>query len=78
MLSHKLEDRDMASVLSKLAAAKIKRSFDPSSKEDLRAFKRFLAEGTWGGPCPFELEQPYLEIPHMIAVKIAEKHLEKI
>lgn len=68
----------MAGVLSKLIAAQAKRPFNPSNRNDLKIYKKFLAEGTWGGPCPFELEQPYLEIPYMIAVKIAEKHIEHV
>jgi hypothetical protein len=65
-------------VLANLKLQNPKRKFDAANKEDLRVYKNFLENGTWGGTCPFELEQPYLEIPYMIAVKIAEKHLEKI
>ena len=68
----------MSPVLSKLSQQRPKRNFNPSSTEDLRVYKRFLKEGTWGGPCPFELEHPYLEIPYMLAHKVAERHLEKI
>ena len=61
-----------------LANLNKKRFFDVNCKEDLVLYKEFLATGSWKQPCPFELEQPYLEIPYMIANKIANKYLEKI
>ena len=61
-----------------LANLNKKRFFDVKCKEDLGLYKEFLATGSWKQPCPFELEQPYLEIPYMIANKIANKYLEKI
>lgn len=55
-----------------------KRPFNPANKDDLRAYKRYVDTGGWGGPCPFELEIPYLEIPYMIADKIARYTVSKI
>lgn len=43
-----------------------KRKFDPKNKKDVEIFKKFMAENKWGGPCPFILEEPYLNIPHMM------------
>ena len=46
-----------------------KRKFDPKNKKDIELFKRFMAENKWGEPCPFLLEEPYLNIPHMMKEK---------
>lgn len=43
-----------------------KRVFDPKNKKDVELLKTFLAENKWGGPCPFFLEEPYLNIPDML------------
>lgn len=43
-----------------------KRSFDPKNKKDIEAFRTFMADNKWGGPCPFILEEPYLTIPDML------------
>jgi hypothetical protein len=43
-----------------------KRIFDPKNKKDVELFKTFLSENKWGGPCPFFLEEPYLNIPDML------------
>jgi len=49
-----------------------KRKFDPTSREDLIAYKKFLTTGSWGkGGCPFKLEQGWTSIPQMCTVKLA-------
>lgn len=55
-----------------------KRRFDATSKVDLRLYKQFLETRGWSGPCPFELEWPWLNIPDMISHKIAEAAVAKV
>ena len=56
-----------------------KRVFDVNSKEDLKAYKQYLATRSWGSAgCPFELEWPWLSIPDMISHKIAEAAVAKV
>lgn len=55
-----------------------KRQFNPASKKDLLAYKRYISTTSWGGPCPFKIEFPYLEIPYMIADKIARHAVSRI
>lgn len=43
-----------------------KRIFDPKNKKDIELFKIFLSQNKWSGPCPFILEEPYLNIPDML------------
>ena len=44
--------------------------FDPSSKEDMKAVRKFLHINKWENNCPFYLEWPYLDVPTMIKDKI--------
>lgn len=44
--------------------------FDLNNQSHMDAFKKFYVNGTWGTPCPFELEAPYSNIPSMIIDKI--------
>ena len=49
-----------------------KRKFDPTSREDLLAYKKFISTGAWGkGGCPFKLERDFTSIPQMLTVKLA-------
>ena len=49
-----------------------KRKFDPNSREDLLAYKKFITAGAWGkAGCPFKLEPGFTSIPQMLTVKIA-------
>jgi hypothetical protein len=49
-----------------------KRKFDPNSREDLLAYKKYLSTGAWGKDgCPFKLEQGWTSIPQMCTVKLA-------
>jgi len=53
-----------------------KRFFNPKSKQDLDAYRKFLRTGGWGyGGCPFFLVFPYMTIPHMIQDKIIHRVL---
>jgi hypothetical protein len=53
-----------------------RRQFDPSSKEDLKAAKKFLHNNKWENGCPFHLEWPYADIPYMLKTKITEYALK--
>jgi len=56
-----------------------RRIFDAGSSEDLRDYKAFLETGSWSPwGCPFQLEWPWLSIPHMINQKIAEHVTKKV
>jgi|FreactcultuFSWF8_1027224.scaffolds.fasta_scaffold04227_3 hypothetical protein len=69
----------MVNFFSKLNQRFPKRRFDVNNKEDLRAYKNFLANRSWGNNgCPFECEWPWLNIPDMIAFKIAENVVSKV
>jgi hypothetical protein len=68
----------MASILKYLEKSFVKRPFDPNSRKDLRIYKHFVETGGWGEVCPFELEWPYLNIPHMCAEKLTKAVLAKI
>jgi hypothetical protein len=46
-----------------------KRIFNPKNKNDVELLKQFLVKNSWGSPCPFILEEPYLTIPDMIKDK---------
>lgn len=55
---------------------RVQHHFDAGNKDDLKAYKAFLAEGHWNkGICPFILEWPYLTVPDMVNDKIAHKML---
>lgn len=48
-----------------------KRFFNPRSKQDIDAYRKFLKTNGWGnGGCPFFLVFPYMTVPHMIQDKI--------
>jgi hypothetical protein len=51
-----------------------KRTFNPKNPNDLEIAKEFFETKSWGkmGGCPFELEFPHLDVPSMMAKKIAE------
>ena len=49
-----------------------KRKFDPTNREDLLAYKKFITTGAWGkSGCPFKLERGFTAIPQMLTVKLA-------
>ena len=52
-----------------------KRIFNPHDPVDLKAFQDFLLNDQWGGPCPFVLEWPFLNILDMIKHKIVYQHI---
>ena len=58
-----------------------KRKFDPTNREDLLAYKKFITTGAWGkGGCPFKLGRGFTAIPQMLTVKLANwavKHASK-
>jgi hypothetical protein len=52
-----------------------KHRFNPKNKNDIALLKQFITEYKWGGPCPFLLEEPYLDIPAMIKDKYIKNQL---
>ena len=56
-----------------------KRFFDVTNRKDLLMYKQFITTYSWGNTgCPFELEWPWLNIPDMIAHKIAAGAVENL
>jgi hypothetical protein len=56
---------------------KVKKIFDPNDANDVKCYKSFLKNSSWGVTgCPFILENPYLSIPHMIQDKIVRNLLK--
>ena len=49
--------------------------FDPRNKYHINLFKYFIYENRWGAPCPFLLEEPYLDIPTMLKDKYIKSQL---
>jgi hypothetical protein len=43
--------------------------FDPKNKYHINLLRYFITENRWGAPCPFLLEEPYLDIPTMLKDK---------
>ena len=65
--------------MSKISQVKWpKRPFDPTNRVDLEEFDYFRKNGKWMSNCPFELEQPFLSIPHMINQKLVDMYYEII
>jgi hypothetical protein len=55
-----------------------KRVFNPKNREDLIEYKHYVQKGTWkSGVCPFQLQWPYLSIPHMINDIVVRHYLTK-
>ena len=52
-----------------------KRKFNPKDKLDITLLKRFIKLNSWGKPCPFLLEEPYLNIPAMMKDKFIKHTL---
>lgn len=52
-----------------------KRIFNPKIKTDIDLLKRFIRLNSWGGTCPFLLEEPYLDIPAMMKDKYIKYQL---
>jgi hypothetical protein len=52
--------------------------FEPRNSEHLAIFNHFLTKNNWKEGCPFELEQPYLDVPSMIRDKIARHYISLI
>lgn len=40
--------------------------FDPSNREHLLDYAEFLKYNNWRNGCPFELEEPYQDVPTML------------
>ena len=43
--------------------------FDPKNKYHINLLRYFITENRWGAPCPFLLEEPYLDRPTMLKDK---------
>jgi hypothetical protein len=52
-----------------------KRIFNPKDEADVALLKRFIKLTYWGKPCPFLLEDPYLNIPAMMKDKYIKYQL---
>jgi hypothetical protein len=55
-----------------------RRTFNPASMQDLRELKHFIETHSWKEACPFELEEPFLEIPAMCMSRYTEYMLTKL
>ena len=55
-----------------------RRTFNPASMQDLRELKYFVEQNSWKEACPFELEEPFLEIPAMCMSKYTDYMLSKL
>lgn len=49
--------------------------FDAALPDHLEEARHYFENGRWYHTCPFDLELGNLSVPHMIAVKLAMKHL---
>lgn len=52
--------------------------FDPSNKQHMLDFARFVKYNSWNDGCQYFLEDPYSDIPSMIRAKIADYTLSKL
>jgi hypothetical protein len=52
--------------------------FNPSNKQHMLDFARFVKYNTWRDGCSYFLEDPYTDIPSMIRAKIADHTLSKL
>jgi hypothetical protein len=52
--------------------------FDPSNKQHMLDFARFVKYNHWDNGCQYFLEDPYSDIPSMIRAKIADYTLSKL
>jgi hypothetical protein len=52
--------------------------FDPSNKQHMLDFARFVKYNSWTDGCQYFLEDPYSDIPSMIRAKIADYTLSKL
>jgi hypothetical protein len=52
--------------------------FDPSNKQHMLDFARFVKYNSWRNGCQYFLEDPYSDIPSMIRAKIADYTLSKL
>ena len=53
-----------------------RRRFDVTSKSDLNIYKKYVTTQAWGsGGCPFELEEPWTNVPAMLSDKIVWYHI---
>ena len=59
-------------------SVKLRREFNPTSKEDLRELKFFKQKGKWKNGCPFYLEDPFVDIPAMCESKFTNFMLDKM
>ena len=59
-------------------ASRIRVAFNPSNKQHMLDFARFVKYNTWKNGCSYFLEDPYTDIPTMIRAKIADYTLSKL
>ena len=52
--------------------------FNPSNKQHMLDFARFVKYNSWREGCSYFLEDPYTDIPSMIRAKIADYTLSKL
>jgi hypothetical protein len=52
--------------------------FDPSNKQHMFDFARFVKYNSWTNGCSYFLEDPYTDIPSMIQAKIVDHTLSKL
>ena len=57
---------------------KLRREFNPTSKQDLQELKFFKQKGKWKNGCPFYLEDPFVDIPAMCESKFTNFMLDKM
>ena len=69
----------MSLTLNKLQTMFPKRQFDPTKKEDMLAYKKFMVKNSWGANgCPFLVEWPFLSVPDMMRHRISEYAVSKV
>jgi hypothetical protein len=52
--------------------------FDPSNRQHMLDFAKFVKYNSWENGCLYYLEDPYTDIPSMIRAKIADYTLSKL
>lgn len=53
-------------------------SFDPSNKDHMLDFAKFVKYNNWKNGCSYYLEDPHSDIPTMIRAKISDFVLSKL
>lgn len=52
--------------------------FDPGNQQHMLDFARFLKYNNWSNGCGYFLEEPFADIPAMIAAKIAAHSVDRL